>query len=57
MITITKKELQHIFDINGLDSYSADSKKLNFTKDGDVIVDDTLMSYCGVWGCILNHLY
>lgn len=56
-ITISKVKLQNIFDINGLDSYSADSKRLNFAKDGDVVVDETLIGYCAPWSCVVNYLY
>ena len=56
-ITITKKELQNIFDINGLDSYNVDSKGINHTKGGDVIVDERLVSYCAPFSCVVNHLY
>jgi len=56
-ITISQVELQNILDINGLDSYSCDSRFINFTQGGDVIVDVDLVNYCSPFSCVINHLY
>ena len=58
--TITQKELQIIFDDNGLDSYCVYSIGLNHGANGDVIIDSDLIDYLGafhVWLDIYtNHL-
>ena len=55
--TITQKELQIIFDDNGLDSYCVYSIGLNHGANGDVIIDSDLIGYLGAFSCVVRHLY
>jgi hypothetical protein len=55
--TITQKELQIIFDDNGLDSYCVYSIGLNHVDNGDVIIDSDLIDYLGAFSCVVRHLY
>jgi hypothetical protein len=57
MQAITQKNLQNIFDVNGLDSYSSDdSLRTNQLPNGDVIIDDKLYSYLTPFNCIIDTI-
>ena len=47
--TISQNELQYIFDVNGLDAYSAASPRLNRDRSDNVIIDQALINYCAPW--------
>tara|TARA_R110002050_G_scaffold137_3_gene922 strand:- start:2309 stop:2653 length:345 start_codon:yes stop_codon:yes gene_type:complete len=55
--TITQKELQIIFDNNGLDSYCVYSIGLNHVDNGDVVIDNDLYEYMSPFSFLINHLY
>lgn len=55
--TITQKELQIIFDNNGLDSYCVYSIGLNHVDNGDVVIDSDLYEYMSPFSYLINHLY
>jgi hypothetical protein len=54
--TISQNQLQFIFDVNGLDAYSATSPRLNHDRSGDVIIDQALISYCAPWQDVVVFL-
>ena len=54
--TISQNQLQYIFDVNGLDAYSAASPRLNHDRSGDVIIDQELISYCAPWQDVVLYL-
>jgi hypothetical protein len=57
MQAITQKNLQNIFDVNGLDSYSSDdSLRTNQLPNGDVIIDAKLYSYLTPFNCIIDTI-
>jgi len=51
--TISQDHLQYIFDVNGLDTYSAASSRLNHDQSGDVVIDTRLIQYCAPWQDII----
>ena len=55
--TVTQKELQIIFDNNGLDSYSVYSIGLNHVDNGDVVIDNDLYEYMSPFSYLINHLH
>ena len=57
MLAISQQDLQHVFNINGLDSYDAsDALRLNQSPNGDVLVDSKLYSYLTPWNCIIDTI-
>jgi|SaaInl1SG_22_DNA_1037389.scaffolds.fasta_scaffold151288_1 hypothetical protein len=55
-MTISRVDLQKMFDDNGLDTYSASSTRLNHVSNGDVIVDSTLNQYLAPWSDAIMNL-